>query len=61
MNGHNAIVLSAMGCGAYRNPPSSVAKAFQEVFLEGAFKGRFRHILFAIFGTTNIMKFECSV
>ncbi|KAI8057949.1 hypothetical protein BDF22DRAFT_663010 [Syncephalis plumigaleata] len=30
-HGHDAIVLSALGCGAYGNPPSDVAAAFYDV------------------------------
>ena len=29
--GHDAIVLSAFGCGAYRNPPAHMARLFSEV------------------------------
>ncbi|KAI9591191.1 hypothetical protein BDF19DRAFT_455932 [Syncephalis fuscata] len=30
-HGHDAIVLSALGCGAYGNPPADVAAAFYDV------------------------------
>ncbi|RKP23637.1 hypothetical protein SYNPS1DRAFT_30607, partial [Syncephalis pseudoplumigaleata] len=30
-HGHDAIVLSALGCGAYGNPPADVAAAFHDV------------------------------
>ena len=30
-NGHDSIVLSAFGCGAFRNPPREIAGIFQEV------------------------------
>ncbi|KAG0088142.1 hypothetical protein BGZ92_006558 [Podila epicladia] len=52
-NGHDAIVLSAFGCGRLHNPPESVARIFKQVirsnYLGGAKKGRtFAEIVFAI-------------
>ena len=32
--GHDAIVLSALGCGAYGNPPIDVAAAFHDVITQ---------------------------
>ncbi len=37
-NGHDALILGAMGCEAFRNPPSHVAKLFHEVIIEPEFK-----------------------
>ena len=31
VNGNDALVLGAMGCGAWRNPPASVAKVMRDV------------------------------
>ncbi|KAG0044396.1 hypothetical protein BGZ83_010397 [Gryganskiella cystojenkinii] len=52
-NGHDAIVLSAFGCGRLHNPPESVARIFKEVirsnYMGGIKKGRtFSQIVFAI-------------
>ncbi|KAF9917863.1 hypothetical protein BX616_011058 [Lobosporangium transversale] len=52
-NGHDAIVLSAFGCGRLHNPPESVAMIFKEViktnYMGGAKQGRtFGTIVFAI-------------
>ncbi len=33
--GHDAIILSAWGCGSYHNPPVDVAMCFREVIREG--------------------------
>ncbi|RKP10587.1 hypothetical protein THASP1DRAFT_27643 [Thamnocephalis sphaerospora] len=33
-HGHDAIVLSALGCGAYGNPPDDVADAFYDVITQ---------------------------
>lgn len=46
--GHDSLVLSAMGCGAFANPPAHIAKLFHQVIEEPEFKGRFRLIDFAI-------------
>lgn len=46
--GHDAIVLSAFGCGAFSNPPAHIAKLFHQVMEEVEFKNWFRLIDFAI-------------
>lgn len=46
--GHDSLVLSAMGCGAFANPPAHIARLFHQVIDEPEFKGRFRLIDFAI-------------
>jgi len=61
-NGHDAIVLSAFGCGAYRNPPSIMAQLFYEVISTGYAGGgenlprTYRHISFAIIDDHNSNK-----
>lgn len=55
-NGHDSIVLSAFGCGAFRNPPEQMAKLFQEVFEEDAYKSSFKEIVFAIIEDHNATK-----
>ena len=47
-NFHDSLVLSAMGCGAFRNPPAHIAKLFHQVIEEPEFKDKFRLIDFAI-------------
>lgn len=47
-NGHNALILGAFGCGAYKNPPGHMAQLFREVLEEGEFENKFRRIVFAI-------------
>ncbi|KAF9922725.1 hypothetical protein FBU30_007146 [Linnemannia zychae] len=56
--GHDAIVLSAFGCGRLHNPAESVAKIFKEViysnYMGGVKKGRtFSEIVFAITNYTG--------
>lgn len=45
---HDALVLGAWGCGAYKNPPRHIASLFHEVLNEKEFKNKFRKIIFAI-------------
>jgi uncharacterized protein (TIGR02452 family) len=47
-NGHDALVLGAFGCGAYKLLPSEVAPLFRRVMEESEFKNKFKYILFAI-------------
>lgn len=46
--GHDSLVLSALGCGAFANPPAHIAKLFHQVIEEPEFKGAFKLIDFAI-------------
>ncbi|MCB5265830.1 MAG: TIGR02452 family protein [Candidatus Cloacimonetes bacterium] len=50
INSHDALVLSAFGCGAFQNPPEHVARLFREVLAEEEFAHTFRLIVFAIIG-----------
>ena len=52
-HGHNAIVLSALGCGAFANPPAHIAELFAEVIAGSGFRFADRHILFAILDDRN--------
>ena len=47
-NFHDSLVLSALGCGAFANPPAHIAKLFHQVIEEDEFKNVFRLIDFAI-------------
>ena len=47
-HGHDAIVLGAWGCGAFKNPPQHIAKLFHEVMEEDEFANRFKKVVFAI-------------
>lgn len=50
---HSRLVLGALGCGAFKNPPSHVAQLFKEVLEESEFKGMFEEICFAILEDNN--------
>lgn len=48
-HGADVLILGAFGCGAFRNPPSVVARAYRELVDE--FDGQFRTIEFAVYCT----------
>ena len=50
---HDGLVLSAFGCGAFRNPPEHMAELFKEVFMESEFKNQFKIIVFSILDDHN--------
>ncbi len=52
-NGAEVLVLGAFGCGAFKNPPEIVAKAFHEVIEENAYHAKFKRIVFAIKSTVG--------
>lgn len=52
-HGHDALVLGAWGCGAFRCPPKHVARLFHEVLEEKEFKDKYRQITFAIIEDHN--------
>ena len=52
-NGAEVLVLGAFGCGAFKNPPEIVAKAFHEVIEENAYQTKFKRIVFAIKSTVG--------
>ena len=45
---HRDVLLGALGCGAYNNPPAQIAALFKEVMAEEEFSGLFDHVDFAI-------------
>ena len=52
-HGHDALVLGALGCGAFRNPPAHIARLFHEIMEEEEFKDKYRKIVFAIIEDHN--------
>ncbi len=48
---HDSIVLGALGCGAWKNPPEHVAKIFRQVLEKNV--GVFKKIVFAILTATD--------
>jgi len=51
LNGATDIVLCALGCGAFRNPPVVVARLFRQALREYA--GYFRNVVFAVYEDHN--------
>lgn len=51
---HDSIVLGSFGCGAFRNPPESIAQLFKEIIEE--LDGYYKRITFAILDDHNTGK-----
>ncbi len=47
-NGQRALVLSAFGCGAFRNPPRHMAELFRDELAAPEFRAAFGRVVFAI-------------
>lgn len=45
---HKVLILSAFGCGAFKNPPRHVAQLFKSILDEPAYAGRFSEVYFSI-------------
>eukprot|EP01038_Epipyxis_sp_PR26KG_P012708 gene12708-17044_t len=60
VNGHKSLVLGAIGCGAFLNPPDAIASAFEELLgPQGEFHHSFDLIIFSIiFSKPNLQAFE---
>lgn len=52
-NGQRTLVLSAFGCGAFRNPPRHMAELFREELSSPEFRSAFHRIVFAILNDHN--------
>lgn len=55
-HGHDALVLGAWGCGAFKNPPEHIARLFHEVMNEEEFRNHFKKIVFAVVDRKGIDK-----
>ncbi|KAL6076367.1 DUF2263 domain-containing protein [Balamuthia mandrillaris] len=51
--GHNCVVLSAFGCGAFGCPPYQVAAMFKRALESERYRGCYKHVAFAIFNDHN--------
>lgn len=55
-HGHDSLILGALGCGAFQNPPRHIARLFHEVINEKEFANKYKHIVFAILEDHNSHK-----
>ncbi|KAI0424234.1 hypothetical protein F5Y09DRAFT_147745 [Xylaria sp. FL1042] len=56
---HDLLVLGALGCGAFKNPPEEIAQCWAEVLDEVEFRGGWwREIWFAVLDTKNEGNFD---
>lgn len=53
LNGNDSLVLGALGCGAFKNPPHQVASLMRQVLEEPEFKNKFRLVTVAIIEDHN--------
>ena len=53
INGNDALVLSAFGCGAFGTPPHLMARAFKDILESEKYKNRFKFVGFAIINDAN--------
>lgn len=61
MNGNDALVLGAFGCGAFRNDPLQLAMWYKDVLSEVEFHNAFNRVLFGIktkAGDVNLVTFK---
>lgn len=56
VSGHDTLILSAFGCGAFRCPPLHMAEIFKRVIESEEFRGQFKNIVFAIIDDHNSRK-----
>ncbi|KXX76201.1 hypothetical protein MMYC01_201560 [Madurella mycetomatis] len=57
--GHTMLVLGALGCGAFKNPPQEIANCWMEVLSgEEVAGGWFKEIWFAVYDRRNEGNFE---
>lgn len=57
INGHDAIVLGAWGCGNYKQRPKQIASMFRNILNEIEFRRKFRAVTYAINEHKNYVQF----
>lgn len=50
---HDCIILSAFGCGAFKNPNDQIVKLFIKVIKEGNYLYHYKKIVFAVIDDNN--------
>ena len=56
--GHETLILSAWGCGAFGNPPKEIARLFKEELCRPRVYRRLRKVVFAILDDDRTNNFE---
>lgn len=57
-NGEQNLVLGAIGCGAFRNPPYDIANIFKKLLNSEEFKNKFKQVVFAIPKSSRVRNYE---
>jgi uncharacterized protein (TIGR02452 family) len=52
-NGNDSLLLSAFGCGAFKNDPRVISQLYKEVLAEPEFQGQFKKVVFGIINDRN--------
>ena len=58
LHGHDALVLGALGCGAFGCPPHDVARVFGEELERGTLPPSVTQVVFAVLGAANHAAFR---
>lgn len=56
IEGHDSPVLGALGCGAFRNDPKTIAGYFRDILAEDEFRGRFKKVGFGIIYNKGLLE-----
>jgi uncharacterized protein (TIGR02452 family) len=57
LHGHRHLVLGAWGCGVFENDPRDMARWFGRHLLDGAFRGIFSMVVFAVYDRSPDLRF----
>ncbi len=60
-NGNRALVLSAFGCGAFRNDPRLIADTYRRILNEAEFRGAFDVVSFGIYDPPGVGNPNCPI
>jgi uncharacterized protein (TIGR02452 family) len=60
-NGNRALVLSAFGCGAFRNDPRFIADTYRRILNEPEFRGAFDVVSFGIYDPPSVRDPNCPI
>jgi uncharacterized protein (TIGR02452 family) len=58
LQGNDSLLLSAFGCGAFKNDPKLISQWYKEVLAEPEFVGAFSKVVFGIIDDRNGANFK---